>query len=268
MRRELKFALFFGLLFSITFLSNDNGRTTGTTGAPGEPDSITCEACHIRGNFDPIMEIELRLSNIKVTTIKPATTYTLNVKLGDRTGKARAYGFQLVPLTSRNTMAGSFPTLGSKVKRANTLNRSYLTHSSPNTTPLFTATWTSPANLALEDSIVFYYAGISGDNVNESIGDNSIAGKTRFVYTLSSSSKIFNTENIKIWPTVSSSYLYLSIADFDQVKANIYDLYGRLISENTLESTTIDVSDLNQGLYYLSLRRKGIPIFSSSFTKL
>jgi hypothetical protein len=269
MRRQLKFSLIFSLVIALTYLSNDNGRSTGTTGAPGEPDEITCENCHLRGNFKPIMEIELLSNNAKVSTIKPATTYTLNVKIGDQTGKAKVYGFQLVPLTSKDAMAGTFPTIGAKVKRVNTLGRTYLTHSSPNSNTVFSATWTSPANLAPEDSITFYYAGVTGDNQDSSVGDNAISGKSSYVFPLASSNKDISINKVKVYPSHTRDFLQLQTnSDLESLDIKIYDQYGRLVLTEVVQHNKIDVSEISPGLYYISIYSKATLLSSTNFVKL
>ena len=247
---QIKVAIF--ALLVLGLLSNRSGRNEGTTGAPNETDNVVCSNCHIRGPFKPGIQIELLENNSKVQFIKPNTTYTVNIQLTDSTSRATVYGFQMVPLNSRTLMAGSFPTIGTRVKRVNDLGRTYLSHSARATNSLFTATWTSPAALATTDSIKFYFAGVTGNDDNGSIGDNGITG-TRTYYYLGS---LTNNEDFEqLMPALTKNMVesYLEFSHPDVVKSiKIYDQHGKLVIQPKVsENGTAEVSGLSFGYYYV-----------------
>ena len=242
------------MLLTIILLSNRTGRNEGSTGAPNETDNVTCENCHVRGTFKPGISIDLLdSSNKKVQAIMPNTDYTLSVTLVDSTNRASVYGFQLVPLNREAKMAGSFPSIGARVKRVNDLSRVYLSHSTRSTSPSFTATWRSPADVSPSDSIKFYFAGVTGNDDNNSIGDNAKVG-TKTFYFESTTSTLSNSEessNLLQTNIVNQTLTFrkldssnkLIITDQNGVTLHNYENY---INE------TIDISFLKSGAYYFT----------------
>jgi hypothetical protein len=233
-------------------LSNRTGRNEGSTGAPDETDNVTCANCHIRGPFKPGISIELLSNNLKVQVIKPNTDYTVNIQLTDSTAKASVYGFQLVPLNSSNAMAGSFPALGTRVKRVNDIGRTYLSHSARSATSLFTATWRSPATIAVTDSIRFYFSGVTGNDDGGSIGDNAVLG-TRTFYP---EGGLTSSEEVAVrMPTLVQNIgsEILNFSNFENVKRiKIFDTNGRIIlSEYVNGKNYADISTLGYGYFYI-----------------
>lgn len=261
--------LFFTIGCYVIFSSNNDGRTTGTTGAPGESsDNVTCNNCHIRGSFNPIAQVEIKnLSGQVVSSILPNTDYVVNMKVGDLTAKAKTYGFQLVPLRqSNNTMAGTWGTLGTKVKRVNTLNRQYLTHSSPNAIPLFTANWKSPN--VVGDSIVFYYGAVATDGANSALGDNAIVSRQAFRIDVASGAEDVQNLDANIQPTLAHDAIWISATE--QISSySIYNQIGQLLKSDIVGTQSfIDVSNLSAGTYFIKLEGEKNKSTTKKFIKI
>jgi len=263
------FRIIIFVVISLTFLSDRRGRPIGNAGAPGEVDNVTCLNCHIRGNFKPEIQIDLvDKANKKVQKILPNTDYTVNIQLIDSKIKASVYGFQLVPLTSKELMAGSFPTIGSRVKRVVDLNRTYISHNNRSTSATFTATWKSPNQLSDKDSIKFYYAGVVGNDDDNSIGDNAIVKSKTFLYESTTSNEAIEIEAKPILLTnITSTYL-----DFKYDKTisavKVFNHLGYLIMEvEDTDLKRIDISSLSANTYFVQTLAEG-KIYTQKFLKI
>jgi hypothetical protein len=251
--------ILFVFIVYILFVANRTGRNEGTAGAPNETDNVTCENCHIRGAFKPFIQLELlNQSGQKIKKITPNTDYTVQITLLDSTNRASVYGFQMVPLHADQKMAGSFPTIGQRVKRVNDLGRVYLSHSARSTSPNFTATWRSPSPTNLLDSIKFYLAGVTGNDDNNSIGDNARLATRTYYYEGTTSTTALDADNKTfLVNTVSSDYLRIKDhSSIDQI--SIFDKNGILNKRITeISNYAVDISSLSSGAYLLTIQSEG-----------
>ena len=178
----------------------------GRTGAPGEGN---CSDCHGGGGYTPnaLIEIFENGTTTPATSYQPGSTYDLKVSVSSSSGTPIAYGFQLVPLTASNVMAGSYNTLGSGVRQSTSGSRTYLEHNAPKATGTFTSKWVAPA--LGTGTVSFYANGNCINNTGGTGGDNSIA--TTLVlpeFSIVTSVKItnfgiqeLNTKNKLSWTT-------------------------------------------------------------------
>jgi hypothetical protein len=250
-------------LFSVFFMSNSGGRPDGNAGAPGE-DGVTCENCHIRGPFEPIQQIIIKdLAGQVVTSYQKGVTYTLEARVGDKTGKARTFGFQLTALNKTNVDQGNWSALGSRVKIVNSLGRRYLSHSSPSTTGIFTANWTVPTTTTGEISL--YFAAVTADGNGGSIGDNAIVSVVK-ISDMTTSISEESLAQYSIFPTQTSQYL--NVASDGKATITITNLLGIKMIEKTIDSTeSIDVSGLSQGMFLVTFQKNQEVVKTMRFMK-
>lgn len=249
--------------FGLFFLSNSTGRPDGNAGAPGE-DGVTCLNCHIRGDYDPIQQILIKnAGGQEVTTYQKGQTYTLEARVGDKTGKAKTFGFQLTALNKSNVDQGIWSSLGSKVKIVNSLGRKYLSHSSPSTTGIFTAKWTVPATTTGEISL--YFGAVTADGNGGSIGDNSIVS----VFKISDITTSISEEILakySIFPTKTSQYL--NVVSDGKATLTISNLLGIKMMEKNIDSTeSVDVSSLSHGMFFVTFQKDQKMVKTMRFMK-
>ena len=78
----------------------------------------------------------------------------------------------------------------------------------------------------------------------------------------------FNGKEIKIYPNPTSDYLTISnLENINISSINIIDTNGRIVKTTTSNFTKIDVSNLSQGLYILSIDTKEGKKFAENFIK-
>ncbi|CAM4292768.1 FG-GAP-like repeat-containing protein [Flavobacterium terrigena] len=101
---------------------------------------------------------------------------------------------------------------------------------------------------------------ITNPNINQSL--NVIEGN----FPLSATS--FNGKEIKIYPNPTSDYLSISNLESINVSTmNIIDTTGKTIKKVTSNFTKIDVSNLSEGIYILSIETKDGKKFAENFIK-
>jgi hypothetical protein len=101
---------------------------------------------------------------------------------------------------------------------------------------------------------------ISNPNINQTL--NVIEGN----FPLSTSS--FNGEKVIIYPNPTSDYLTISNIEHLNINAiHIIDTYGKTISRITSKFNSIDVSNLSNGIYILSIETIEGKKFAENFIK-
>ena len=147
------------------------GAPTGHTGAPGE---TTCTACHDQ-NAGPG-----QFSIVAPGTYAPGQTYVIQVQHATTDTSRRRWGFELIPVTSANAMAGTVANINSftRVRVAGT--KSYVTHTSAGTFPgqqlaaSWSFNWTAPPTDV--GPVTMYAAGLQADNDGNESGDQTYTG--------------------------------------------------------------------------------------------
>ena len=73
--------------------------------------------------------------------------------------------------------------------------------------------------------------------------------------TTALSSSNFELQNVSVFPNPAKNTVNVNLADFLNTSAVIYDMMGRTVSEAQLvaENTSLDISNLNSGIYILKL---------------
>ncbi len=144
------------------------GAPTGRTGAPGES---ACTSCHANNSQTG------QLTIIAPATYTPGQTYTIQVQNTTTDTTRRAWGFELIPVTSANAMAGTVANLNANTRIRVSGTKSYVTHTTAGTFggqtggATWSFSWTAPASAV--GAITMYAAGLQADNDGSEDGDQT-----------------------------------------------------------------------------------------------
>ncbi len=158
----------FGDMTGTTTHASFSGPPTGRTGAPGES---TCTSCHNASGQTGQFNI------ITPAGYTPGQTYSITVQNTTTDTSRLAWGYQVIPLTTANAMAGtvSAPTATSRIRVSG--SKSYAEQSSTgvfvNQTggSTWSFNWTAPATDV--GIVTFYGAGLHADNSGDETGDQT-----------------------------------------------------------------------------------------------
>ncbi len=235
---------------SLILLSNKGGRNQESTGAPHENNKFACAECHSGGTFTPELEVVLKdQNNTKVDQYIAGNEYTIEMKITSSTGKPTYYGFQAVMVDQNQNQAGSFLSLGDKVRKLTLSERTYLMQISPRPDGLFTAKWKATP----EDTATIYIAGLAANGNNGTGGD-----KTKVA------SFTFTKANITAAGELADKYsklLQYNLVTEDLIfkkkvtNVAIYNLNGNAISH---DQPNYNLSSLSPGLYVVQYKCDGV----------
>ncbi|MBP7416689.1 MAG: carboxypeptidase regulatory-like domain-containing protein [Pyrinomonadaceae bacterium] len=146
-----------------------NGAPSAHTGAPGES---TCTVCHNAGTNTGVFNV------VAPSGYVPGQTYTIQVQHTTNDTSRAAWGFELIPLTSANAMAGTVANLNTNTRVRVSGAKSYVTHTTAGTfagqtlSANWSFRWTAPAtNIG---NVTFYATGLQADNDgNDGSGDQT-----------------------------------------------------------------------------------------------
>lgn len=176
MRRNLTLVLsFFALLSGTLIFSGSSGgvalvQKLDRTGSPLS-NNFYCSACHLAGQFNPQVHLEVLSGGVPVTTYVPGQTYTVRVVV-DASPNASVFGFQTVALSGPDhVQAGIFqnPPTGVAIRTVN--NRSYAEHQFPSLKDTFQLSWVAPP--ANTGQVRLYAAGIAANGNGSDSGDGA-----------------------------------------------------------------------------------------------
>lgn len=146
---------------------NQAGSVGGKTGAPGD---ATCTQCHA-GNVqsgDGFNTVTFSQNGNPVTNYTPGQTYLVSIAMGNSNPKN---GFEIVPLTPSNSMAGSVSiTDNTNTKTIVALGKTRVTHKSAGTAlTTWQFSWTAPATNV--GTVTFYLATNQTNSNSSESGD-------------------------------------------------------------------------------------------------
>ncbi len=176
MRRNLTLVLsLFALLSGTLIFSGSSGgvalvQKLDRTGSPLS-NNFYCSACHLAGQFNPQVHLEVLSGDMPVTTYVPGQTYTVRVVV-DASPNASVFGFQAVALSGPgHVQAGIFqnPPTGVAIRTVN--NRSYAEHQFPSLKDTFQLSWVAPP--ANTGQVRLYAAGIAANANGSDSGDGA-----------------------------------------------------------------------------------------------
>lgn len=250
----------------ILFQSNSSGPANNgnrATGAPGDG-GTTCVTCHSGGSFGTV-NIGLTIntdSGNAVTEYMPGATYSLAVDVSATSGTPSGYGFQMIALQDAgNTPTNSFQNAGSGVQLSTTASRQYAEHTSASGTGSFTVDWVAPASGA--GDVTFYIGAnaVNGNGING--GDNAtlfdltiaeMGGDTTDTTGNGDPNGLFDATaapRLSVFPNPAVDVLQVNGLQEDDLTGSVYSLNGQLVKQTEMSNGTIDVADLESGVYVL-----------------
>ncbi len=237
---------------AILLMANSSGRGSvageAVTGAPGEAGN-TCGkvGCHTAGAFSPEGMIEfLNPDGELVDSYESGVEYTVRLNIS-ATGSPSAYGFQMVALGETIENAGEWLTLPDPVQELTMLNRSYVEQGAPFTSPTVEIPWMASED---EGDVTFYYSVNAVNGNGSPSGDGAAAGSFTASFAGPSSVNELKVNPLLVYPNPAVDRL--SIENINSNRVRVFDARGKCVSHQYLGlNSSIDVSDLNPGLYYL-----------------
>jgi hypothetical protein len=240
--------ILFSVFVSLIFLSNKGGRNQATTGAPFENSAPACANCHSGGSYDPKIDVVLKdASNTEVSSYVADQEYTIEMKISS-TGNPVNYGFQAVIVDKDAMQAGSFTTLGDKVRKLTLANRTYLTQVSPRADGIFTAKWKAPAS----DTSIVYIAGLATNNNSGTGGDKSKFTSIKLNKSGLSATSEPNLKSVSLLQSniVSNELNFIKEVD----RFSLYDMNGNVILKNENDK---NISQIPAGIYIVNYKNNG-----------
>lgn len=264
----------FATLNVTTVKSKITSPPAGNSGDPVTTMSCAQSGCHPSPAQTPgANDLTLTIGTGTPTTplnssfqYTPGTAYNIAFLINAFTGR---YGFQIVPLTSANAMAGSFTVTNAATEKINTQStRQYMGHLNASSTKSWTFKWTAPAICA--GPVTFYYAYNTANNDGSANGD--------FIYKSSVTINCSGTgiedisdkvSELNIFPNPISSEFGISfdLKEANNVSLQLYSLDGKLVKQLINEKMSegnfnrqYDVNDLSAGIYLVKLNVGGASV--------
>ena len=153
---------------NITTHASVGGAPTGRTGAPGES---TCTSCHSQNTGAGQFNI------IAPSSYVPGQTYTIQVQHATADTSRLVWGFELIPVTGGNAMAGTLVNTSANTRIRVSGTKSYATQTTAGSFPGqslsagWSFDWTAPATDV--GNVTLYAAGLQGDNSADESGDQT-----------------------------------------------------------------------------------------------
>ena len=245
--------------FLIVMMSNSSGRGNvfgqAVSGAPGDS-NLTCASsgCHSSGAFSPSAGLTvLDADGNSVSTFIPGETYDITLAV-EASGDPAAFGFQMVALSADNSPATDWSDIGGNTQVVQIGDRNYIEHDSPSSSNEFNAKWTAPE--AGNGDVTFYFSA-NAVNGNGNPGGDGGTNSTFVLSELVTSSNDLSEASISVFPQPALDFVTISGEEIDY-EYTLYDIKGQKIeASNFTNTTTLDMSELTQGLYFVQLSSGG-----------
>lgn len=245
MKKNYIFLLFAIPVALITLFSFSGGVTNGQyTGSPGDGFN-TCTTCHTPGaDFGAVVQIT---SDIPAAGFEYGVTYEITVSVSSSAPK---HGFQVTAEDAANMKVGTF-TPGSNNQLAN--GGTHLTHiddGMPDNS--WTFNWTAPETV--EGNEVTFYTAVNATNDNGNTSGDQVRTAS-MTYTLNDLDVVENNLlEMSIYPNPTIDIVNVNIDDYQDAQIQISDLTGKIVLEQKLNSSSVDVSHLSTGMYLLKVQ--------------
>ena len=225
-------------------LASSSGQTQALAGSPISGGN-TCTNCH--GGTVNSGPGTIEINGLPAEYV-PGNTYALTLSMAGES--SNRLGFQTVALDATETQAGSFGSLSSGVGTFTSGGATFLEHTSPSSSGSWSFDWTAPA---AGTGTVTLYTAINATNANFSTNGDNVYNE-RFTLNESSASSIGSLEQeaFKVYPNPTVDVINLSL-DFGQEEYRVYTLMGQTVKQGRLLGKTINLSDLPEGTYFLSI---------------
>jgi hypothetical protein len=227
------------------------GTPGGKTGSPGDGGS-TCTDCHV-GTATPAEG--WITSDIPTLGYEVGETYTITAEaMEDGVSK---FGFELTAEDASGNKVGTFAVVNSETQLAN--SNASVTHTSSGTSGTNSKTWTMEWTAPATDiGVVTFYGAFNATN-----GNGATSGDMVFTSMLSvdESSVGFGKElavaDFTFGPNPSFGSIQVS-HPYDVAQVSIFDISGKTVLniKNYTADNTIDLGNLNSGIYFIQLQHE------------
>jgi len=243
------------ILILIGLMSNSSGRGNvfgqAVTGAPGDS-NMTCASsgCHSSGTFSPSADLTvLDLNGNPVSSFIPGETYDITLAT-QTSGSPSAFGFQMVALDADNSSASNWSDIGNNMQIVTLGDRDYIEHNSPSSSNEFNTKWTAPS--AGSGDVTFYFSA-NAVNGNGNPGGDGATSSTFVLSEIVTSSNDLTEASISIFPQPALDFVTISGEELNY-EYTLFDIKGQKIkASNFTKTTSLDISQLTQGLYFVQL---------------
>jgi hypothetical protein len=260
----LSTALIFGIVVFVGVqpaISNTSGSPVGRTGAPGDNNGATCTGCH---SGSPSNAQGIITHNIPATGYTPGFTYQISATFA--ASNSIKYGFQASPQDGSGNRVGTFVATNATETQTQSTGK-YITHrtagtSAPTNTKTWTWNWTAPATAS--GPVTFYGAFNATNNQSNSSGDAITLSNTGPIQPdLTSVTEAPEFAALAVYPVPAQTEITVTAGrSFGATKIALIGMDGRRIKEINLDEftaagTSIDISTLPQGVYFLQFESEG-----------
>ncbi|MCA6364172.1 MAG: T9SS type A sorting domain-containing protein [Bacteroidetes bacterium] len=242
-------------------ISNTSGSPIGRSGAPGDNNGGTCTGCH---SGTPSNQQGIITHNIPATGYTPGSTYQITATFA--ASNSIKYGFQATPQDGNGTQVGSFTATNATETQTQSSGK-YITHraagtSAPSNTKTWTWNWTAPASAS--GPVTIYGAFNATNNQTNSSGDLVTLSNTGPIQPdLSSVTEAPELAALVVYPVPAQTEITVNAGrSFGATTLTLISLDGRRVNEIkfdefTNSGTSIDISTLPQGVYFLQFESDG-----------
>jgi hypothetical protein len=274
MKKKHLLLSFFAVAALATFnIKQANSKVASPpAGSSGDPvTNATCiqSGCHVgTATAPPQGGVALAIGTGNPTTAlnssfqyTPGTVYNIAFSITSNTGR---YGFQIVPLTGSNAMAGSYTVTSASTTQINSLaGRQYMGHKSASSIKNWLFKWTAPA--AGTGDVTFYYTYNTADGNNVADASDQVY-KSTITITEANGTGIndiaANVSDLTIFPNPINNEFGLSfnLLQANQVNAQLFTLNGQMAKElinakmnEGAVNQQFDISGLPSGIYVVKV---------------
>lgn len=236
----------------LLILAFSGGVSPANTGSP--LDGQDCSSCHLPG---PATNIDnLITTTIPVEGYTPGETYTVVLSRGELS--AEKFGFQITSETATSKTGSWIITNSTRTQLAGT---TAVTHTLAGTSPAgvpnnWTMDWTAPGEGT--GQIMFYGVVNKTNNNGFNSGDEIYTSMLTVEESTIGMPELAGKESVGIYPNPATERINAVLPPNSIVK--LLDNNGRMVRsiQSANETLQIDVSDLDQGIYYLQIKADGI----------
>jgi Secretion system C-terminal sorting domain/Reeler domain len=252
---------FFAFIGIPDAVSSTSGAPAGRTGAPGDNNGATCTGCH---SGTASTQQGIITHNIPASGYAPGFTYQISATFTSA-GRTK-FGFQTSPQDGAGNRVGTFTATNTTETQTQTSGK-YITHrtagtSAPTSTKTWTWNWTAPATAS--GPVTIYGAFNATNSQSNSSGDLVTLTNTGAIQPdLTSVTEAIEFAALQIFPVPATNELTVNPGrDFGAARLTIVSIDGKAVKEINLDSfgtigTTIDISTLPQGVYFLTIEADG-----------
>jgi hypothetical protein len=242
-------------------ISSTSGSPVGRSGAPGDNNGATCTGCH---SGTASNQAGIITHNIPGTGYTPGYTYQITATFASA-GRVK-FGFQSTPQDGSGNRVGTYAATNTTETQAQSSGK-YITHRTAGTsatsgTKTWTWNWTAPATAS--GPVTFYGAFNATNNMNNSSGDLVYLTNTGPVQPdLSAITEAPEFAALAVYPVPAQTEITVTAGrSFGATTIAVIGIDGRRIKEINLDEftttgTSIDISTLPQGIYFLQFESDG-----------